>query len=123
MSQPISSVDVEFIYYYLQASEMVLLEVKNSSDPSDFYLNRELAQKLLIKTFRVSDFAYQLKNLRLIRFLNRMELLLHDASNLDMEEMNESLDRTKIWIEEADLLNEVEILQTMMKKTKDQFGT
>ena len=123
MSQPISSVDVEFIYYYLQASEMVLLEVKNSSDPSDFYLNRELAQKLLIKTFRVSDFAYQLNNLRLIKFLNRMELLLHDASNLSIEEMNESLDRTKIWIEEADLLNEVKILQTMMKKTKDQFGT
>ena len=121
-SQPVSSTDIDFIYYYLQASEMVLLEVQHSSDPSDFILNRELAQKLLIKTFRVSEIALQLKNLPLIKFLSRMELLLHDASNLDLEEMNESLERTKIWIEEANLLEEVKILLTMMKRTKDQIG-
>ena len=50
ISQPISSVDIEYIYYYLQASEVVLLEIQNNDDPSEFPLNRELAQKLLIKT-------------------------------------------------------------------------
>jgi len=123
MSQPISSVDIEYIFYYLQASEMILLEIQNSPDPSDFYLNRELAQKLLIKTFRVSEIALQINNLRLINFLNRMELLLHEASNLNEEEINESLDTIKMVIEEADLLREVADLQTMMKRTKDQFGT
>jgi len=122
MSQPISSVDIEYIYYYLQASEMVLLEIQNSSDPSDFYLNREIAQKLLIKTFRVNEIALQINNLRLINFLNRMELLLHEASNLNMEEMEESLDTIKMVIEEANLLSEVKTLETMMKRTKDQFG-
>ena len=123
MSQPISSDDIDYIYYYLQVSEIVLLEIQHSTDPSDFYLNRELAQKLLIKTFRVSEFALQINNLRLINFLNRMELLLLEASNLDMEEMDESLDRVKMVIEEADLLNEVKTLQTLIRRTKDQFGT
>jgi hypothetical protein len=122
MSQPISSVDIEYIYYYLQVSEMVLLEIQNYSDPVDFYLNRELAKKLLIKTFRVSEIALQINNLRLINFLNRMELLLHEASNLNMEEMEESLDTIKMVIEEADLLREVKTLETIMKRTKDQFG-
>ncbi len=123
MSQPISSVDIDYIYYYLQASEMVLLEIQNSTDQSDFYLNRELAQKLLIKTFRVSEIALQLNNLRMINFLNRMELLLHEASNLNEEEIDESLDTIKMVIEKANLLREVKVLQTMMKRTKDQFGT
>jgi hypothetical protein len=122
MSQPISGVDIVYVYYYLQASDIILLGIQNSTDPSDFYLNRELAQKLLIKTYRVSGIASQIKNLRLINFLNRMELLLHEASNLNMEEADESLDIIKMVIEEADLLNEVKILQTMMKRTKDQFG-
>ncbi|MEE9118064.1 MAG: hypothetical protein V3U02_05660 [Calditrichia bacterium] len=123
MSQPISSVDIDYIYYYLQVSEMVLLEIQNSTDQSDFYLNRELAQKLLIKTFRVSEIALQLNNLRMINFLNRMELLLHEASNLNEEEIDESLDTIKMVIEKANLLREVKVLQTMMKRTKDQFGT
>ena len=122
-SHPISNEDIDYIYYYLQASEIILLEVQNTSDPSDFYLNRELAQKLLIKTFKVSEIALQINNLRLINFLNHMELLLHDASNLNIEEMDESLDYIKMMIEEADLLNEVKTLQTMIKRTKDQFGT
>jgi len=121
-TQPIKSVDIELLYYYLQASEMVLLEIQNSTEPSDIILNRELAQKLLIKTFRVSDIATQMKNMRLIRFLNRMELLLYDASNIDMDEMDDSLATINILIEEADLLSEVKTLQAMMKKRKEKSG-
>ena len=122
-SHPVSAADIEFIDYYLQASEMVLLELHNSDDASEFHLNQELTQELLIKTYRVSEFALQLNNIPLIKFLNLMELLLLDASNLDIEEMNDSLERTKIWIEEADLINEAKTLQKSMKKTKDQSGT
>jgi hypothetical protein len=71
----------------------------------------------------VSEIALQLNNLRMINFLNRMELLLHEASNLNEEEIDESLDTIKMVIEEADLLREVKNLQTLMKRTKDQFGT
>jgi hypothetical protein len=40
-----------------------------------------------------------------------------------MDEMDASFDTLKMVIEEADLLTEVRMLLTMMKRTKDQFGT
>ena len=122
ISKPVSSVDVEYIYYYLQAAEMVLLDIQNNSDPADLFLNREIAKKLLVKTLRVKEIALQINNLRLLNFLSHMELLLYEASNLNMEEMNESLDSLMMIIEEADLLNEVKTLQTLMKRAKDQIG-
>jgi RNA polymerase sigma-70 factor (ECF subfamily) len=120
MSQPISLKDIDYVHAYLQLSQMILLAIQNDTD---FYLDRELAQKLLIKTYRVKAISSQLNNLRMINFLNRMELLLHDASNLNVDEVNESISRIKIWIEEADLLREVQDLKLMMEMTKAQFGT
>lgn len=123
MSRPISNVDIDYVHYYLLASEMVLLEIHNNENQNDFILNRELAQKLLIKTFRVHEIALQLNNLRLLNFLSRMELLLHEASNLTNEEISESIDTIIMVIEEADLLREVKTLQKVLKQDWDQFGT
>jgi hypothetical protein len=123
MSRPISNVDLDYVHYYLLASEMVLLEIENSDPQNDFILNRELAQKLLIKTFRVHEIALQLNNLRLLNFLSRMELLLHEVSNLSDEEISESLDTIVKAIEEADLLREVKTLKTVIKQEWGQSGT
>jgi hypothetical protein len=119
-SQPISMVEIDYLYAYLQVSEMILYEIQNDTD---FYLNRELAQKLLIKTYRVNEIALQLNNVRMINFLNRMELLLHEASNLNEEEINESMALIKRVIEDFNLLKEVKNLKSLMEMTKDQFGT
>jgi hypothetical protein len=99
---------------------MVLLELQNGSD---FYLNQAQAQQLLNKTFRASEIALQLNNLRMINFLNRMELLLHEASNLNEEEIEESLVIIRKVINDFDLLREVKDLKSIMSVTKDNFGT
>lgn len=120
MSQPVSQLDIDFLYTYLVVTEMVLLEMQNSTD---FYLNKDQAQELLIKTFRVNDIALQLNNLRMINFLNRMELLLHEASNINEEEIEDSLIIIRKVIDDYDLLREVEELKSLFAATKSQFGT
>jgi hypothetical protein len=120
MSQPVSQVDIDFLYTYLVVTEMVLLEMHNSTD---FYLNKDQAQELLIKTFRVNDIALQLNNLRIINFLNRMELLLHEASNINEEDIEDSLVIIRKVIDDYDLLREVEDLKLLFAETKEQFGT
>lgn len=122
MARPISSVDMDYAYYYLLASEMVLLEIQNSTEQSDFYFNRELAQKLLIKTFRVHEIALKLNNLHLLNFLGRMELILHDVSNSKDEDISEALVTIKMVINEANLLPEVKSLQSVFKRTRDEIG-
>jgi hypothetical protein len=119
-SQPVSSDDLKLVYAYLQMSEILLLQIQN--DP-EFYLNRELAQKLLIKTFRVSDITVKLGNLRMIQFLNRMEILLLEASNIDEEELNESIALIRKVVEDSNLLSEVENLKSYFALKKEQFGT
>jgi hypothetical protein len=121
-SRPISKIDIDYVYYYLLAAEMILLEANNSLDQPDFYLDRELAQKLLIKTFRVHEISLRLNNIRMLTFLSQMELLLHEASNLSNGEIKESIDTIRMVIEEAGLLHEVKNLQRIMQDTQDQYG-
>jgi hypothetical protein len=119
-SQPISKVDLEDIHKYLQIAEMILLQIQN--DP-DFYLDRELAQKLLVKTFRANETATQLNHLRLIIFLNRMELILLEASNLNEEDKDASMALIRKVIEDSNLLREVKELRSRIKISKEGFGT
>jgi len=126
MSQPLSMVDIDFIYNYLVVTDMILLEIHNSPD---YYLNRDQAQKLLNKTFKVSEFALNWKNLRMINFLNRMELLLLEASNINEEEIEESLaiirkliDDFELLTEVKDLIRDIKDMKSLIGKTKEQFG-
>lgn len=119
-SQPISKVDLDYVHRYLQVAEMILLQIQNDLE---FYLNRDQAQKLLIKTFRVSETATQLKDLRMIIFLNRMELILLEASNLNEEDIDESMALIRKVIEDSNLLGEVKDLRSRMEITKEGFGT
>jgi len=120
ISQPVTKNDLKLVYAYLQMSEMILLAIQNDTE---YYLNRELAQKLLIKTFSVSDIAVKLGNLRMIQFLNRMEILLLEASNLNEEELDESIALIRKVVEDSNLLREVEILKSYFAVKREQFGT
>jgi hypothetical protein len=119
-SQSVSKVDIDYIHTYLVITEMVLLEIQNGTD---FYLNQDQSQKLLNKTFRANDIALRLNNTRMINFLNRMELLLHEASNLNEEEIEDSLIMIRKLIDDFSLLREVEELKLLVQINKDQFGT
>jgi len=123
ITRDVTKADMDYVYYYLVTSEIFLLEYYNQTEQPTFYLDRELARKLLIKTFRVHEIGLRLNELRILRFVGRMEILLHEASNLKDDEVEDFLDTVRMVISETDLLREVSNLQVIYKKRKDQFGT
>lgn len=123
MTRPVTQEDIEYVYYYLLASEMILLDIENSVESKEIYLDRELAQTLLIKTFRVHEIALQLNNLQLLNFISQMQLLLHQVSNLDPSEISDYIDTIKMVIKEARLLTNVKNLKRTFKDFQPQFGT
>ncbi len=116
---PATKENINSVYYYLQASEIVLLEIQNAES----FIDRELAQSLLIKTFRVHEIALQLNNVQILKFLTHMELLLYEASNLRDDEENEVLETIRMVIRETDLIVKARNLQSTLKIMRAQSGT
>jgi hypothetical protein len=116
---PVTKEEINSVYYYLQASEIILLEIQNAES----FLDRELAQSLLIKTFRVHEIALQLNNVQILKFLSHMELLLYEASNFTDDEANEILETIRMVIRETDLIVKVKDLQSALKIIRTQSGT
>jgi hypothetical protein len=116
---PVTKENINSVYYYLQASEIVLLEIQNAES----YLDRELAQSLLIKTFRVHEIALQLNNVQILKFLTHMELILYEASNLKDDEEAEVLETIRMVIRETDLIVKARNLQSALKIIRAQSGT
>jgi hypothetical protein len=113
--KPISKQDMEYLNYYFLASEMVLLEMVNGDvDNEEFFLEKETAQKLLIKTFLVHEVALKLSDPRMLKFLTRMELILYELSNADEDQMGETISSVRYIIEEARLLTEVGELKQLL---------
>jgi hypothetical protein len=114
--QPISKTDVDYIGFYLSASEMILLEMENSTEmETDIFISKESAQKLLIKTFLVHETALKLKDPQLLRFLSKMELILYELANADTERIEDSITAVRLVINRAQLLDEVKLLQKVFK--------
>jgi len=122
-SRPVAKEDVDYVFYYLLASEMILLEIQNNVDESTFYLDGELAQKLLIKTLRVREIALRLENLKLLDFSGQMQMLLHQISNIEEDDLSDFLGTIKMVIKGADLIHEVETLKRMIITPLHKFGT
>ena len=116
LSKPVSGKQLEYINYYLLASEMILLEVENT-ETEDFFLSRENAQKLLIKTFVVHETALQINDPQLLRFLTKMEFILHEIANTDDDDVGIALQAIKSVVNDTDLIQEVKRLQTELKST------
>jgi hypothetical protein len=121
--RPVTREEIDYIYYYLLASEMILLNIENNVEQEEIYLDRELAQKLLIKTFRVHEIALQLNNLQLLNFVSQMQLLLHQIANVNSSEIAEYIDTIRVVIRETKLLTNVKNLQRTFKDFQPQFGT
>lgn len=123
MNSPVSQEEIDYVYYYLLASEMILLDIENNVEQAEIYLDRELAQTLLIKTFRVHEIALQINNLQLLNFVSQMQLLLHQISNINPSEISDYIDTIRMVIKEANLLSSVKILERTFKDFHTQFGT
>ena len=117
-AQPVSSANLDYLNYYLEASEMVLLQLTNG-DPgeNDLFLTAEVAQKLLVKTFMVHEIALNLNIPRLLRFLSQMELILIEIANTSPEETREMLTNIRNGAQHAGLLEEAQNLIKMMKNS------
>jgi len=111
-----SPVELRLMNEYFVISEMLLLSILNSSNDSDLVntellLNQEIAQKLLNKTTYMHEKTRLLQNESLNLFLNRLEFLLIEISNLDKQEITKSFQELRQTIEETKLLHETQRAQ------------
>jgi hypothetical protein len=117
-AQPVSRVDIEFMSYYFGASEIILLELMNSdSDAAWIFMDKEVGQKLLMKTFLVHEIALRLNEHEILRFLGLMEVILYDLSNMTPKEIDETLKFVRSLIEEKKLLQTIQDLQKRLKNS------
>lgn len=115
-SAPISKAEVEYISYYLQAAELLLLEINNIEinspiNKSEIEFNKTIAQKLLIKTFIIHEIALRQNDPKILRFLSKMELLLYEVSNVSAKELDQSIDIFKVIINNSNLLDDARKFQ------------
>ena len=128
--RPISKAEVEYISYYFQAAELLLMEIKNieaksTINKADLEFNKSIAQKLLIKTFIVHEIALRQNDPKILRFLSKMELLLYEVSNVPTEELTKSIDAFNVIIDESKLLDDTrkfqrEIINFQSPKNSDK---
>ena len=114
--QPISKAEIEYINYYFQAAELLLLEIKNIDlkspvNNADVEFNKNIAQKLLIKTFIIHEIALRQNDPKILRFLSKMELLLYEVSNVPSEELSQSIDAFNVIIDDSRLLDDARKFQ------------
>jgi hypothetical protein len=115
-TRPISKAEVEYINYYFQAAEFLLLEIKNidvniALNKTDIEFNKSIAQKLLIKTFIIHEIALRQNDPKILRFLSKMELRLYEVSNVPTEELKQSMDAFHVIIDDSRLLDDAREFQ------------
>ena len=123
-TRPISKAEVEYINYYFQAAELLLLEIKNidintSLNKGDIEFNKSIAQKLLIKTFIIHEIALRQNDPKILRFLSKMELLLYEVSNVPTEELKQSMDAFHVIIDDSRLLDDTREFQKDMVRFQE----
>jgi len=116
-AQPISKVDRDYMKYYFSASEMILLEMMNDDEEIELFLTREVAQKLLVKTFLVHELALKINEPDVLRFLGKMELILIELTNASDEELPERIKAMKEVIVDQRMLDEVRELHKILKNS------
>ncbi len=71
-----------------------------------------MAQKLLIQTFVVHEISLRYNKTKLVKFLTNFELVLYELSNLSSEDLIDSLTAIKQIVEQGQLLQAANELQT-----------
>ncbi len=117
--------DLLLLNEYASNSEILLLSFSNISPDEDskidINLNKSLAQNLLAKTGRISDYAHRLKDKDLILFLRRLEIILLEISNSNEQEIIEKFQELRQMIYEKQLLEKTKKLQKILDD-KNKIG-
>ncbi len=119
--------DLKLINSYFSDSEVMLLEILNSdlaeqlADKS-FLLSKEIAQKLLMRTFLIHEIALKLNNKSIRTFLSNLEFLLYDFANSKDDEIVLKIDEMKQLIKDTKLLEKARLFQELFSsKTIDHI--
>jgi len=112
--------DLKLVSDYFVQSEILLLAIKNAPDegsaiPSEFTLDKKLAQELLRKTLFIQEKAALLNNESLLTYLNQIEFLLLEISNTDDQEIISVFKQIRQVINATRLLYESKNFQQMFK--------
>lgn len=110
---------------FFTTSEMLLLSVLNNyqngdTEPEELDFNREIAEKLLQKSGMIHEKTQQLNNQALDDYLNRLEFLLIEISNLSPEEIKESFKSMHETIENSQMLPETKRIQESLQVSLNQ---
>jgi hypothetical protein len=121
--KPVSHEDLLYLKAYLQATEIIMLDVLNRDvEEIDIRFNKEIAQKLLIKTFVLHEKILKVKEPRILKYLSRMEILFFELSNSDESEFSDTIKHVRWVIEETDLLPESRELMQIVDNTQEVSG-
>ena len=118
--------DIKFMTDFCTQSEIWLLAIVNmpkteETDQSDLQFNKEIAQRLLLKTSIIGDKIQHIQNEPYAKFFNRVEQLLLEAANASDDRIQEVSENIKQTIESSTLLYETqhvrEMFETLSKGT------
>jgi len=110
--------DLRLINSYFSDSEVLLLEILNSNyaeqlADKSFFLSKEIAQKLLMRTFLIHEIALKLNNKPMLNFLSNLEFLLYDLANSKDDEIILKIDEMKQLIKDSKLLEKARLYQEL----------
>lgn len=111
--------DIQFMNNYLNKSEIFLLAVANSQDQvsnasSDIIFRKNVAQTLLRQTQDMEQRATKLDNTELSVYLTRLEQVLLEVANMDLDSGIYTLSELKSAIAEKQLILESQRFQDVM---------
>ncbi|GEM_PF-1921834 len=110
---------------FFTTSEILLLSILNnyqngSTEPEELDLNRNIAERLLQKSDLIHQKTKQLNNKDLNIYLNRLEFLLIEISNMSPEEIKESFKLIQETIENSQMLSETKRIQESLQLSLNQ---
>jgi hypothetical protein len=121
--KPVSQDDLLYLKAYLQATEIIMLDVLNRDvEEIDIRFSKEIAQNLLIKTFILHEKVLKVNEPRILKYLSRMEILFFELSNSEEAEFTNTLKHVRWVIEETDLLPESRELLQIVDNTQQVAG-
>ena len=110
--------ELKLINSYFSDSEVLLLEIMNSNlaeqlADKNFFLSKEIAQKLLIRTFLIHEIALKLDNKPILNFLSNLEFLLYDIANSNDDEIVQKINEIQEMIKDTNLLEKARLFQEL----------
>jgi len=119
----ITPTDLKLMNDYFVKSEILLLAIENwqgnaKSDSSDLLFDKNIAQNLLLHSQMIHQKAAQLYDSDLLSFLDRMEMLLLEISNVDNKELFQVFKEAKSIIKETDLLQSNKRFQNLFVQSE-----